>query len=445
MPATEIQRKILKNCEREVEILDDSMLPLALIIILAFVSGYFSLMETALSESRHGKIEKLAQDGDSDAKVALSMVEEPEIFLAVAKVGAISAGILSGVCAIFSAKLILEQISFLEQAQIVSIAAAILIVIFLMVVFGALLPIRTAQQMPEKVLLEHYKSFRLISKIISPPILLISKITDGAMMIFGISAETSDVVTEDEVKDLIEQGTEDGTFEKSERAMVDKIFYLSDQTANALMTPRIKMIWLDISDGIEQNLKIIRESQQNVFPVGEGNLDECRGVIYAKDLLDAVLDKNSDAEIDLTKLLKKPVYIPRTVEAFRLVEKFKESGESVAIVNDEYGGVVGIITLDDIAQEIVGLEESDEPQFKLKRDNVWLVDGLCDIDEFKRRFKFEFLPDEERDHFQTMGGFLTSLFGYIPKVGEIREWNNFKFRVEAMDGARIDKILLTRG
>ena len=422
--------------------MEDSILPLALIIILAFVSGYFALMETALSESRHGKIEKLAQDGDSDAKAALPMIEEPEIFLSVAKVGAITAGILAGSSAIFFSRIIFAQINFLERAQIISVALAIFTVIFVIVLFGGLLPIRAAQQMPEKILLDHYKSFKLISKIISPPILFISKITDGAMMIFGINAETSDIVTEDEVKDLIEQGTEDGTFEKSERAMVDKIFYLSDQTANALMTPRIKMIWLDISDGLEQNLKIIRENRQNVFPVGEGNLDECRGVIYVKDLLDAVL---KDEKVDLSKLLKKPVYIPRTMETFRLVEKFKESGESVAIVNDEYGGVVGFITLDDIAQEIVGLEESNEPQFKLKRDNVWLVDGLCDIDEFKRRFKFEFLPDEERDHFQTMGGFLTSLFGYIPKVGEIREWNNFKFRVEAMDGARIDKILLTRG
>ena len=424
--------------------MDSLILPLAAVTILALISGYFSLMETALSESLHGRIEKIAEGGNSDAQAALSMLESPAIPLLIAKAGATVAGIFSGFCAIPLSKIIFAEINFFEQAQTVSIIISIAAVIFLMILFGEFLPVRTAQQSPEKVLLEHFKSFNLIVKIFSPPVKFFSKMTEGVMMIFGMNAETQDIVTEDEVKDLIEQGTEDGTFEQSERAMVDKIFQLSDQTAYALMTPRTQMIWLDISDSLEQNLKIIRENKQNVFPVGEGNLDEFRGVIYAKDLLDAVLNKKASEEINLAAVIKKPIFIPRTMETFRLVEKFKATGDSVAIVNDEYGGGVGFITLDDIAQEIVGLEEPEEPQFSLKKDNNWLVDGLYDIDDFKRRFNLETLPDEERDHFQTMGGFLTSLFGYIPKVGEFREWNNFKFRVEKMDGARIDKIFVTR-
>ena len=251
-------------------------------------------------------------------------------------------------------------------------------------------------------------------------------------------------MTEDEVKDLIEQGTEDGTFEESERAMVDRIFQLSDQNAHSLMTPRLNMVWLDLTDDIEQNLKIVRENPQTIFPVGEGNLDECRGFVYAKDLLDEYLN---DKKIDLQKILKKPIFVPRTMEIFRIVEKFKSTGESAALVNDEYGGVVGFITLDDIAQEIVGikdLEQPEEQQFSLKKENSWLVDGLYDIDDFKRRFNIETLPDEERDHFHTMGGFLTSRFGYIPKVGEVKIWNGLKFEVMNMDRARIDKIMITK-
>ena len=423
--------------------MDSLILPLAVVIIFALVSGYFSLLETALSESLHGRIEKLAEGGDSNAKAALQILESPAIPRLITKVGATITGILAGFCAIPLSNFIFQRINFFEQAQIVSAITAIAIVIFFMIVFGEILPVRTAQQSPEKILLEYLRSFRLIIKIFSPPVILLSKITEGVMMIFGMNAETSDIVTEDEVKDLIEQGTEDGTFEQSERAMVDKIFQLSDLTTYALMTPRTQMIWLDISDSIEQNLKIIRSHNQNIFPVGEGSLDKCRGVVYAKDLLDAVLDKKSE-EINLAAIIKKPIFVPRTMETFRLVEKFKASGDSVAIVNDEYGGVIGFITLDDIAQEIVGLEEPEEPQFSLKKDNNWLVDGLYDIEDFKRRFNFETLPDEERDHYHTMGGFITSLFGYIPKVGEFREWNNFKFRVEKMDGARIDKIFVTK-
>lgn len=425
--------------------LDSLILPLSLLIIVFVVmSGYFSFMETALMECRHGRIEKLANDGDSDAKNVLKMIESPAKFLSVAQVGIAASEILAGFSSIFLARIIYEQISSLmthRQDQILSFSIALLVVIFLMVVFGEFLPKRAAQQAPERVLLEYHRSFRLIAKIFSPPILLVSKITDSLMMVLGMNAETPDVVTEDEVKDLIEQGTEDGTFEKSERAMVDKIFELSDETAYELMTPRLQMVWLDISDGLEKNLKVIRESAQDVFPVGDGSLDECRGVIYAKDVLDAVLDAG---DIDLAALIKKPVFVPRTMEIFRIVEKFKATGENVAIVNDEYGGVVGFITLDDIAQEIVGLEAEEEDQFAQKKDNAWLVDGLCDIDDFKRRFNLETLPDEDRDHYNTMGGFLTSLFGYIPKAGEVREWEDFKFRVEKMDGARIDKILVTK-
>ena len=362
----------------------------------------------------------------------------------ISKAGATVADVLAGFCAIPISALIFRHINFFEQAKIISVIIAVAVVVFLIILIGEILPVKSAQQSPEKVLIEHFESFNLIVKIFSPPIILMSKITESIMMTFGMNAETSDIVTEDEVKDLIEQGTEDGTFEQSERAMVDKIFQLSDQTANSLMTPRTQMIWLDLSDSLEQNLKIVRTHDQNIFPVGEGSLDECRGVIYAKDLLDAVLDKKFDAEINLASIIKKPIFVPRTMETFRLVEKFKASGDSVAIVNDEYGGVVGFITLDDIAQEIVGLEEDEEPQFLLRKDNNWLADGLYNIDDFKRRFHFETLPDEERDHFQTLGGFLTSLFGYIPKVGESREWNNFKFRVERMDGARIDKISVIR-
>ena len=417
--------------------MDSLILPLAFLIIFVLASGYFALMETAISESLHGRLEKLSND--TNAAAAMQILDSPEMPILITKVGSI----LSGFCVLPFANFIFRQINFFEQAQIVSVIIAVGIVIFIMLTFGEILPVHIAQQSPEKILIEHYKSFTIILKIFSPPIILISKITGGLMMIFGVNTKTADVVTEDEVKDLIEQGTEDGTFEQSERAMVDKIFQLSDSTAYSLMTPRTQIIWLDISDSLEQNLKIIRSHNQNVFPVGDGSLDECKGVIYAKDLLDAVLD-NEIEKINLKAIIKKAIFVPRTMETFRLVEKFKSGGESVAIVNDEYGGVVGFITLDDIAQEIVGLEEAEEPQFSLRKDNNWLVDGLYNIDDFKRRFNFETLPDEERDHFQTMGGFLTSLFGYIPKVGEYREWNNFKFRVEKMDGARIDKIFVTR-
>ena len=423
--------------------METGLIPPALIILLAAISGYFSLMETALIECHRGRLEKLSEDGDANAKAVLNMLESPAP-LSVAQIGITFTGILAGVCAVLTIPLIAAQINFLEQAEIISAATALLITTFIFLLFGEFLPKQAAKRDPESFLLSRYKTFRLIVAIMNPFVIMLSKIADGVAFIFGMNSTKTDAVTEDEVLDLIEQGTEDGTIEKSEQEMVDRIFDIGDETAYSLMTPRVKIIWLNLDDDLEKNLKTVQDSPYTIFPVGHGSLDDCRGLIYAKDLLDAVL--KDGREIDLEKLIRKASYVPRTMEAFRIVEKFRASGITEAMVNDEYGGVIGFITLDDILSEIVDTSSDEEPeqQFQRNKDNSWTVDGLCDIDEFKERFDIETLPDEEHDHYQTMGGFLTSCFGYIPKVGEVHEWNGFRFKVKEMDGVRIGKILITK-
>lgn len=415
----------------------------ALIILLAAVSGYFSLMETALIESHRGRLEKLSDDGNTNAKAVLEMLESPAPLL-VAQIGITFTGILAGFCAVLTIPLIAAQINFLEQAEIISTAAALILTTFIFLLFGEFLPKQAAKRDPENFLLSRYKTFRLIVALMNPFVSMLSTVAGGLGFIFGMNSNKNDAVTEDEVLDLIEQGTEDGTIEKSEQEMVDRIFDVGDETAYSLMTPRVMIVWLDLDDSLEKNLKIVQESPHTIFPVGYGSLDDCRGLIYVKDLLDALLKDGRD--IDLEKLIRKANYVPRTMEAFRIVEKFRSSGITEAMVNDEYGGVIGFITLDDIVREIVDTSgtETDDPQFIKNKDNSWTVDGLCDIDEFKERFGIETLPDEEHDHFQTMGGFLTACFGYIPKVGEAYEWNGFRFKVKEMNGVRIGKILITQ-
>ncbi|MCR5833569.1 MAG: hemolysin family protein [Selenomonadaceae bacterium] len=421
--------------------MDTSFLPPLLIIILAAVGGYFSLMETALMECHRGRLEKLSEDGDENAKAVLTMLETPAP-LNVAQIGITFTGILTGVCAVLTAPVIAEKINFIEHAQIISVIISLCVATIIFLLLGEFLPKQAAKQDPDKYLLSSYKSFRLIVKIMNPAVVGFTAVAKVVNFIFGMNTAQTATVTEDEVKDLIEQGTEKGTIEKSEQEMVDRIFDIGDETAYSLMTPRVMLVWLDLSDDLEKNLKIVQDSPHTIFPVGFGSLDDCRGLIYAKDLLDAVLKHGRD--IDLSALIKKASYVPRTMEAFRLVEKFRSSGITEAMVNDEYGGVIGFITLDDILHEIVDSDEETEKHFTRNRDNSWTINGLCDIDEFKERFNIETLPEEEHDHFQTMGGFLMSQFGYIPKVGEIKEWNGFRFKVKEMDGVRIRKILITK-
>ncbi|MBE8954661.1 MAG: HlyC/CorC family transporter [Quinella sp. 2Q5] len=414
-------------------------MPPALIILLAAVSGYFSLMETALIECHRGRLEKLSEDGNVDARAALELIDAPAP-LNVAQVGITFAGILAGFCAVLTVPTVATPIKF-DGEEIFSTALVLCITVFIFLLFGEFLPKLAAKRDPESFLLNHHKSFRLIVALMNPFVSLLSGIANAVAFVFGVNASTNDAVTEDEVIDLIEQGTEDGTIEKSEQEMVGRIFDVGDETAYSLMTPRVKLVWLDLEDDIDKNLQIVRSSPHTIFPVGVGSLDDCRGLIYAKDILNAVLKDGRN--IDLAALIRKASYVPRTMEAFRVVDKFRTGGITEAMVNDEYGGVIGFITLDDILNEIVDTGD-DEPQFTRSKDNTWIVDGLCDIDEFKERFNIDTLPDEEHDHFQTMGGFVTSQFGYIPKVGEACEWNGFRFKVTQMDGVRVGKILITK-
>ena len=323
--------------------METSLILPALIIFLAVVSGYFSLMETALIECHRGRLEKLSEDGDENARAVLAMIDSPAP-LAVAQIGITFTGILAGVCAVLTSSLIAERIAFLEQAEIISAVIALCVTTFIFLLFGEFLPKQAAKRDPENFLLNRYKTFRVIVTLMNPLVAMLTATANAVGFLLGMNSKQNDAVTEDEVLDLIEQGTEDGTIEKSEQEMVDRIFDIGDETAYSLMTPRVMIVWLDLTNDLEKNLQIVQDSSHTIFPVGYGSLDDCRGLLFAKDLLDAVLKNGLD--INLEKLVRKASYVPRTMEAFRIVEKFKASGITEAMVNDEYGGVIGFITLD---------------------------------------------------------------------------------------------------
>ena len=424
-----------------------SLLLFLVILFLAMCNGYFSLLETALTESHRGRLEKLVDEGNPNAASALEMLENRGEPLSVAQIGITLTGILTGLATgVLISPSLAELLVFLPYPNLASIVLSVVVITCCLLLLGEFLPKKTALQNPEGVLLRHHKSLNLLTGLAHPFVSLLSRAANALLLMLGINPDVEDTVTEDEVKDLIEQGTEDGTFEKTEQYMVDRIFHLSDQTVYSLMTPRTQMFWLDLSDSQKRNLKLIRDRSETVFPVGRDSLDDFCGIIYAKELLNASLERKS---MDLTQYLHRPMFVPRSMEVFRLMEKFRDSGTHEAVVLDEYGGVVGFITLRDIMGKIIGDStkngvDSEPAQFIQRNENSWVVDGLYPVDEFKRRFDLDALPEEDHDHFQTMGGFLSSYFGYLPKVGETCEWNGFRFIITAMDRARIDKIMVTK-
>lgn len=421
---------------------------IAILILLLSINAFFSLIETAITECHHGLLEKKQDDGDKDAKAVLALLETPEELLSLAQVGITFTSILTGLCTgVFVAPFLAIKLTFLPNASIIAILLSVILTTYITLLFSEFLPKRAAIQNPEKFLLRYHGILSRTIFITKPLISLLANSASLILLLFGINPKIEDTVTEDEVKDLIEQGTEDGTFEKTEQAMVDRIFHMSDQTAYALMTPRTQMLWLDLSDSLKHNLRLIRENPQDIFPVGRDSLDDFCGILYAKDLLNAALERKA---LDLSQYIRKPLFVPRSLETFRVLEQFRTTGIHEAMVLDEYGGVIGFLTMDDIMAEIVGQSASTDKKepaadfISSRNENSWLINGLCSIDDFKAKFAIDELPDEDHDQFQTMGGFLTSYFGYIPKKGEKKTWRDLTFQVKAMDRARIAKILVTR-
>lgn len=422
---------------------------IALTFMLIIVNAFFLLSEIAITNIRQNKLEDLVDDGNKQAAKALAIMDNPNTYLSAVQIGTVSCNILIGLfTGIAIAPFLAKEFAMIEaiadHAEFVALLVGTLIIILLCIILSTILPRRIALNNPERCLLKILTLLKIWQKILLPFIKCFSAIANAILLPFGISPKKKEDVTEDEVKDLIERGTETGTFEKAEQDLVDRIFHMSDQTAYSLMTPRTQLLWLDLEDSESVNLNLIKNNKAGVFLVGKEDLDEFVGVIYTKELLNAYIDKQP---IALEKFVRKPMFVPRAMESFRLMEKFRENDNNEAVVLDEYGGVVGFITIFDIINEllgdITGKPVDKEPAFIQRDENSWYLDGLYDIDDFKEKFDIDKLPNEENGHFQTMGGFLTSYFGYIPKIGEVKIWQNFRFEVISMDRARIDRILLT--
>ncbi len=242
----------------------------------------------------------------------------------------------------------------------------------------------------------------------------------------------------------LQQGTEFGIFEQEEQNIMESVFRFGDRRVDAIMTPHTEITWLDLEEEFSESLQKIMESRYTRFPVAKGGLDNVIGVLLTKDLLQNTLH---DQQIDLEPMLRPAVFVPESMPAMKVLEKFKETGLSVALVIDEYGGMLGMVTQADVLKSIVGDIPAAGEQYDrasvMRADGSWLMDGLMRVDELKPLLEIDSLPDEERVGYQTLGGFIMSQFDTIPITGQMLEWSNWRFEVVDMDGRRIDKVLVT--
>jgi putative hemolysin len=420
-----------------------------IIFLLIVASGVFAMSEMALITARKSQLQDWIKIGHRRARIALDLALAPDQFLSTVQAGATLLCVLAGA---FAGRSVVGWIAEYAKAipfissyhQEIGLAVAVLSITYLLLVIGALVPKRLAARHPEKIAVALAIPLRLFTKIAAPIVQLLTVSTDAVCWLFGKhnSNESLAAVTEEEIRTLVRQGTEAGVFEESEQDMVEAVLRLGDKPARSLMTPRTRIAWLDLESADDQIREKILSSGHSRFPVGTGGLDMVAGVVHTKDLLAHNLAGHA---LDLRALFQQPLFVPRTVSALEVLDSFKKSGQHVALVVDEYGGIEGLLTHHDILEAIAGDipfgGRIGSPKAVQRQDGSWLLDGMLSVDEFKEMFHLENLPGEKRDAYQTLGGFVFRQMGRIPAVADSFEWNGLRLEVVDMDGKRIDKVL----
>ncbi len=413
------------------------------IAILLLINSVLAMAETALLSVRKTRLQNQQNKGDMRAGVVLKLTENPNQFLSVIQIGITSIDLLIG--ALTGATLgvwingQLDHYPLLQPySAIIGLVVGILPITYLSLVLGELVPKRLAMRDPENISEIVAPPMLFFAKIFSPLVRLLSFSTETILRLLGVKPTEEQFVTEEEIQLLIDQGTQAGVFEESEQDMVEGIFSLGDSRVYSLMTPRTEVVWLDVAESIEEIRQKIADCPYSRFPVRDDSLENIIGIVKSRDLL---VESLSGKNINLKDLIKPAHFIPETMFASRALELFKEKSTELLLVVDEFGGFQGLLTINDILEEIVGAMEFEEPQATQRQDGSWLLDGMLEVDEFKELFNFTVLPHE--DEYETLSGFVMTMLGRVPQAAENFEWSGFRFEVMDMDGRRVDKVLVT--
>jgi putative hemolysin len=416
---------------------------LLLIAFLIAMNNILAMTEAALLAVRKARLQQRINEGDKKAGIVLRLVENPNQFLSIIQIGITLIDVLTGaitgttLAVVFARQF--ENIPILAPySESIGLTIGVLIITYFSIILGELVPKRLAIQNPEKAAARFARPMLLFTKLLSPVVRFLSFSTNMVLRLIGIHPSNEPPITEEEIHVLLDQGTQAGIFEEAEQDMVAGVFRLNDRRVYSLMTPRTEILWLDVRDTTDEILKKLAEGPYSRFPVCQGSLDNVLGIVKARELLTRSL---AGEAIHLKECLSPVLFIPETTFASRALEIFKESNKELVLVIDEFGGVTGLLTINDVIEEIVGDIEIGEPQVTQRQDGSWLLDGMLDIDEFKELFNLGLLPNE--DDYETLAGFVMTSLGKVPLTADQFEWEGLRFEVVDMDARRVDKVLVT--
>lgn len=419
----------------------------ALLVFLILLNGLFAMSEMALTASRKARLQVMVEAGDDGARCAMDLHDDPTKFLSVVQIGITSIGVLNGIVgdAAFSAPFaqwLHQTFAIHDRAADISATAMVVVVItFLTIIFGELVPKRLGQMYPETVARLVARPMEWLSLITRPFVKLLSFCTEGTLRLLGIRGGPDRSVTEEEIAASLVEGVDAGVIEAQEHQMVRNVFRLDDRQVGSMMIPRAEIVWIDVTASREQLLNVIVDDSHTRYPVCRGGLDDVLGVISAQKLLQQAM---AGRELSFTEGLEAPVFVPETLSGMELLDHFKASATQLVFVVDEYGEVQGMITVLDVLEAITGefTTPTAEDAWAVKReDGSWLFDGLIPVPELKDRLELKELPEEDRGRYNTLAGMVMLLLGRLPRTTDSVEWEGWRFEVVDMDGKRVDKVL----
>ena len=421
---------------------------LLIIIFLVLLNGVFSMSEMSLVSSKKFKLENAGKKGSAGAKKALELSEHPTKFLSTVQIGITLIGILLGVYS--GENLTTDFQNFLSSfpvlepySKTLATAGIVIFITYLSILLGELLPKRIAMTHPERIITMVAKPMDILSKITSPFVWLLSTSNNLLLKLMGIKSSSDSIITEEEIKSIVKESAQEGEIEEIEHNIVERVFELGDRKINTLLTHRTAMTFFTTEDSLEEIFTKIRDDKHTAYPVTKGNnLDDIIGIVMLKDLFPIEDSEN----FDLNKYLKQPVFLNENYYAYKVLELFKKQKNHYGIVIDEYGNTVGMVTLDDLLDALVGdtnTEDNFDYRISERNENSWLADGQVPIVEFLKYFDLDFEFDN-RDNYTTLVGFFLNEHHGTTQVGDKIKIENLELEIIDKDGQRVDKILITR-
>jgi putative hemolysin len=423
---------------------------LLLVFGLILINGLFAMSEIAIVSARRARLIQMADAGRAGARHALQLGSEPTRFLSSVQVGITSIGILSG--AIGEATIARSLRGLFERAPVLvpyaeTLALAVMVagLTYVSLIAGELVPKRLALIHPEAIASIIARPMQIVAAAGRPLVYLLSASTDVILKLFRVRQVRQPAVTVEEIRVLLEQGTQEGVFEKAEHELVTNVLDLDERHVGSVLTPRSEVVYIDVRDSIDTNRQKLRDDIHTVFPLCDGGLDQVLGFVRSTKVLAQVTDTG---RFDLPAIAEPALFVPETMSLMKLLGQFRRTHLPVALVVDEFGGVEGLVSLTDVISAIVGdfpSEPGEEPSVVRREDGSWLIDGALDLTTMARALDADsLLGDEEHQHYHTLGGLAMLALRRVPKTGDVFERAGYRFEIVDMDGNRVDRVLVTR-